>query len=242
VGVFAGDGDANTQTAKTSGAARLTVRLFKGLDLSGSFMQGDVTPDPRVGATEPAPKGASGQTTSGFTFWNRAHVKGARRRLGADLVYSRGPLRLSGEYLQNTEERKGQGSTGQDIPDVRGRGFNAQASYVLTGEKKGSTVEPKKSIFTGGKGAIEIVARAQALKFDDTGDPSGFAGYGNRARNIAPSGASSMEAGLNYWASKFLKLQGSALWESYNDPLIAPVPGKTGRYFTLQARVQVMIP
>jgi hypothetical protein len=51
-----------------------------------------------------------------------------------------------------------------------------------------------------------------------------------------------MEAGLNYWASKFLKLQGSALWESYNDPLIAPVPGKTGRYFTLQARVQVMIP
>jgi hypothetical protein len=86
------------------------------------------------------------------------------------------------------------------------------------------------------------VARAQALKFDDTSDPSGFAGYGNRARNIAPSGASSMEAGLNYWASKFLKLQGSALWESYNDPLIAPVPGKTGRYFTLQARVQVMIP
>ena len=227
VGLFAGDGDGNTQTAGTSGAARLTVKLIKGLELSGSFMQGDVTPDPRVGAAEPAPKGASGQTTSGFTFWNRAHVDGTRRRLGADLVYSRGPLRLLGEYVQNTEERKGQGSTGQDIPDARGRGWNAQASYVLTGEKKGSTVEPKKSIFAGGKGAIEIVARAQALKFDDLGDPSGFAGYGNRARNIAPSGASSLEAGLNYWASKFLKLQGSALWESYNDPLIAPVPGNT---------------
>jgi hypothetical protein len=113
---------------------------------------------------------------------------------------------------------------------------------VLTGEKKGSTVDPKKSIFRGGKGAIEIVARVEGLKFDDTGDPSGFAGYGNRARNIAPSGASAIAGGLNYWASNFLKFQGDAVWESYNDPLIAPIPGNTGRYFTLIGRIQVMIP
>ena len=242
VGVFDGDGDANTQSAKTSGAARLTFEVIKGLDVSGSFMQGKVTPDPRVGATEPGPKGASGVSTSGFTFWNRAHVKGTRRRLGGDIAFSRGPFRVSGEYLQMDEQRKGQGSTGQDIPDVRGRGFNGQVSYVLTGEKKGSTVTPAKSIFAGGKGALEIVARAEALKFDDTGDPSGFAGFGNRARNIAPSGASALEAGLNYWASNFMKLQGSALWESYNDPDVAPIPGKKGRYFTLQARIQLMIP
>jgi phosphate-selective porin len=205
-------------------------------------MQGDVTADPKVGSNEPSPKGASGQTATKFTFWNRAHVNGARQRIGGDLQFSRGPFRIQAEYLQNTEERKGQGSTGQDIPDIRGRGWSAQASYVLTGEKKGSTVEPEKSIFQGGKGAIEIVARAEALKFDDTGDPSGFAGYGNRARNIAPSGASALQAGVNYWASNFMKLQGSALWESYNDPLIAPSPGKKGRYFTLVARIQFMIP
>jgi phosphate-selective porin OprO/OprP len=242
VGVFSGDGDANTQSAGTSGAGRLVVRVVKGFEIGGSFMQGDVTPDPRVGTTEPGPKGASGVSTSGFTFWNRAHVDGTRRRMGGDLAYSKGPFKVLGEYLQVVEQRKGQGSTGQDIPDVRGRGFNAQASYVLTGERKGTTVEPDKSLFKGGTGAIEIVARAQALKFDDTGDPSGFAGYGNRARNIAPSGSSSMEAGLNYWASNFMKLQGSALWESYNDPLIAPTPGKKGRYFTLQARIQFMLP
>ena len=234
---FAGDGDSSTQSAGTSGAGRLTVKVVKGLELSGSFMQGDVTPQPRTGASEPAPKGAAGQTTSGFTFWNRAHVSGTRGRLGSDVAYARGPFRIQAEYLQEKEQRKGQGSTGQDIPDVLGRGFYVQASYVLTGEKKGATVDPKKSVFQGGVGALEVVARAQALKFDDTGDGSGFAGYGNRARNIAPSEASSLEAGLNYWASNFLKFQGSALWESYNDPLIAPVPGKTGRYFTLQARI-----
>ena len=113
---------------------------------------------------------------------------------------------------------------------------------MLTGEKKGSTVEPEKSIFQGGKGALELVARIEGLKFDDTGEPSGFAGYGNRARNIAPSGARAMEAGLNYWPSNFMKFQGSALWESYNDPLIAPKPGKTGKYFTLLARIQLMVP
>lgn len=242
VGFFAGDGDANVQTAGDSGAGRMTVKLMKGLSVSGSFMQGKVTPNPRIGTSEPSPKGASGQTATGFTFWNRPHVSGTRRRLGGDASYSRGPFRLQAEYLEITEQRQKQGSTGQDIPDVRGRGWSTQASYVLTGEKKGSTVEPRKSIFKGGFGAAELVARAEGLKFDDTGDPSGFAGYGNRARNIAPSGATTLAAGVNYWASNFIKLQGDALWESYNDPLIAPVPGKTGRYFSLIARIQFMIP
>jgi hypothetical protein len=39
-----------------------------------------------------------------------------------------------------------------------------------------------------------------------------------------------------------MKIQGSALWESYHDPRIAPVPGDQGRYFTLIARIQFMIP
>lgn len=241
-GVFAGDGAANSYSAETSVALRFGVKLVKGLLVSSSFMQGKVTADPRVGATEPSPKGARGQTATGFTFWNRPHVNGTRQRLGADFTWARGPFRLQAEYLQMKEERKGQGSTGQDVPDVLGRGWNAQVSWVLTGEKKGTTVEPERSVFKGGFGALELVARVEGLKFDDTGDPQGFAGYGNRARNIAPSGATSMVAGLNYWFSNFMKLQGNALWESYNDPLIAPEPGKTGKYFSLIARIQVMVP
>ncbi|MEO8361827.1 MAG: porin [Vicinamibacteria bacterium] len=242
IGGFAGDGDANAQSADSSFATRITGRVVKGLLVSGSYMWADVKHDVRVGNTEPAPKGTSGKAISGFTFWNRAHVNGNRERVGADMSYSRGPLRIRGEFLQEQEERKGEGSTGLDIPDVRGRGWAVGASYVLTGEKKGSTVEPAKSVFHGGKGALEIVARLEGAKFDDTGDGSGPAGYGNRARNIAPSGARAIEAGANYWLSNFMKFQGSALWESYNDPLIAPVPGKTGRYFSLLGRIQLMVP
>jgi phosphate-selective porin OprO and OprP len=243
VGGFAGDGDGNDERSGSGGAGRLSFKVTKGLSVAASYMQTKVEPDLRIRPElEPDPKGAPGHSLSGFTFWNRAHVNGTRKRLGGDLVYSRGPFRMRAEFLQMDEQRKGQGSQSQDIPDIRGRGWTAGASYVLTGEKKGSTVEVEKSVFRGGRGALEIAARVEGLKFDDTGDPSGFAGFGNRASNIAASGASVIEAGLNYWAANYLKFQFGALWEKYNDPLIAPVPGNTGRYFTLQGRVQVMVP
>lgn len=242
IGGFVGDGSAADQSAEESGAARLTYEPCKGLVLGGSFMQGNVKPDEKIGSREPSPKGGQGRTPSGFNFWERAHVNGTRRRLGGDAAYSRGPFRIIGEYLELREQRLGQGSTGQDIPDVRGRGWSVQATYILTGEKKAATITPAKSVFQGGRGALEIAVRIEGLKFDDTGDPSGFAGYGNRTRNIAPSGATATAVGLNYWASNFLKFQGNALWESYNDPLIAPIPGNKGRYFTLLGRIQVMVP
>ena len=242
VGGFAGDGASSSQSTESSGTARFTLEPRKGLILGTSFMQGEVKAEPRVGAREPSPKGSLGRTPSGFNFWERPHVQGTRRRLGGDAAYSRGPFRIIGEYLEMSEERRGQGSTGQDIPDVLGRGWSVQATWILTGEKKATTIRTKKSLFQGGKGALEIAGRIEALKFDDTGDPAGFAGYGNRARNIAPSGGSVRALGLNYWASSFLKFQGNALWESYNDPLIAPVPGNKGHYFTLVGRIQIMVP
>jgi phosphate-selective porin len=205
-------------------------------------MQSEVAADQETGVDAPLPKGAPGETATGFTFWNRPYVNGTRRRLGSDLAYSRGPLKVQAEYLEIREQRKGQGVTGLDIPDVRGRGWNAQVSYVLTGESKGSTVTPKTSLFKGGRGALELVFRVEALKFDDTGAPSSSSSFGNRASDISPSGSSAIQAGANYWASNFMKIQGSALWESYHDPRIAPVPGDQGRYFTLIARIQFMIP
>lgn len=242
VGGFAGDGASSSQSTESAGTARFTLEPREGLVLGSSFMQGEVKADPRVGSREPSPKGALGRTPSGFNFWERPHVQGTRRRLGGDAAYSRGPFRIIGEYLEMREERRGQGSTGQDIPDVLGRGWSVQATFILTGEKKATTIRPKKSIFEGGRGALEIAARIEGLKFDDTADPTGFAGYGNRARNIAPSGGMVRALGINYWASRFLKFQGNALWESYNDPLIAPVPGNKGAYFTLVGRIQLMVP
>lgn len=242
VGGFAGDGASSSQSTESAGTARFTIEPRKGLILGASFMQGEVKTDPPLGSLEPSPKGAVGRTPSGFTFWERPHVRGTRQRLGGDAAYSRGPFRIIGEYLRMSEERRGQGSAGQDIPGVLGRGWSVQATWILTGETKAKTIRPRASIFEGGKGALEIAARIEGLKFDDTALPTGLAGYGNRARDIAPSGGSVRALGLNYWASRFLKFQANALWESYNDPLISPIPGNRGHYFTLSGRIQLMVP
>ncbi len=239
-GAFMGDGYKGVRRAGPSGAARAAVNLPRGFQLSGSFLQGRVTADPVRGIVPPVAKGAFGQTATGFTFWSRPHVNGMRRTLSTSLSYTNGPFRFLGEYLEQREERLGQSAIGEDLPDVLGHGVSAQASYLLVGQRKGVLVEPRTSLFQGGPGAVELVARVETLKFDDTGAGSLPVTTGSRAANLAPAGALAVEAGVNYWASFFMKLQATAMWERYDDPKTAPVPGRTGAYFSILARIQFM--
>jgi hypothetical protein len=39
-----------------------------------------------------------------------------------------------------------------------------------------------------------------------------------------------------------VRLQGNVQADTYNDPLIAPQPGRTGTYVTLVARLQLLLP
>ncbi len=240
LGAFKGDGYGGVRRAGPSGAARAAVNLPRGFQLSGSFLQGGVTALPAGETVPPLPKGALGQTPTGFTFWGRPYVDGTRRTLSTSLFYSNGSFRFLGEYLEQREQRKGQGTSGEDLPDVLGHGVSAQVSYLLIGERKGVLTEPRKSIFEGGPGAVELVARVETLRFDDTGAGSLPATTGSRAANPAPAGARAIEAGVNWWASYFMKLQTTAIWERYDDPLTAPVPGKAGHYFSIIARIQFM--
>jgi len=238
-GLFAGDGNSHPESARTSASGRLMFRPVPGLELAGSILRGEVRADNRALG---APKGLAGESATGFTFWDRPYVNGTRRRLGSDLSYSRGPFRVQAEYLEARDERNGQGVTGLDLPDVRGRGWNAQVSYVVTGEPKEETVVPRTSLFKGGKGALELVARVEGLGFDDLGPRTGSQSFDNRAADLVRSGVFSVQLGANYWAATFMKIQSSALWEKYNDGRIAPAPVDRGPYFTLVGRVQFIIP
>lgn len=236
LGVFAGDGNSSYGSAGASVTGRLVLKPATRLELAGSFMQGEVTAGAPTGSVPPPPKGAAGETPTGFAFRPRPYVDGTRRRWGGDLTYSRGPFKVQAEYLDLREQRRGQGATGLDLPDALGRGWNIQVSHVVTGEAKGATVSPKRSVFHGGRGALELVGRAEALKFDHGGAAPGSPTSADRA------GARALQAGANYWFSSFMKVQGSALWETYDDSLDAPTPGRKGRYFTLMARLQFMVP
>jgi phosphate-selective porin OprO/OprP len=239
-GVFEGDGSASDRRAGTTAAARLVLKPARWLDLGGSWSQGDVEAAPAGGDLDPEPKGFSGRGASGYRFFPSVFVQGRRLRWGADARIQAGPVAVWGEVLEGREQRKGQGPTLEDLPDLEGDGWSVTATWLVTGEKKTRTIRPKASLF-GGPGAVELAVRYEELWFDDVGN-KGFESSGSRAANIRPAGLSAFTGGLSFWPSSFLRLVGNVVVERYDDALRAPEPGKGGDYVSLLGRVQVHLP
>lgn len=240
-GVFAGDEYRSFRRTGTTGAGRLVLRVAKGFELGGSYAQGDVAAQPEDPGGDLRAKGMQGEAVSGFEFFHRKFVDGRRRWVGADLAFLRGPVGLKGEVLEQREERHGQGASFEDLPAVRGRGFALSATCLLTGEKKKRTIKPERPLF-GGPGAVELGVRYDEVRFDDVGPDNGFAGVGNRSRNLRPGGDRSLTAGIAWWPRAWMRLQGNVVFERFHDPLLAPEPGRRGDYATLLARLQLEIP
>ena len=251
-GVFAGDGRTVDQSAGTTVATRLIVHPVKHVDVATSFSYGEVEAEPDHPGTDPDPKGPLGRSPSGWRFYERKFVDGRRLRWGGDAQYTRGPFQVKGELLQLRSQRKGQGSTFDDLPDEVGTGWSGTASWIVTGEKKERTIKPKRSVFKGGRGLLEVAARFESLQFDDAGDQSGFEGAGNRARNLRPSRNRVLWGGVSWLPSDWMRLYANVYAENYLDPHLAPEPAGArfvtgtphgqGTYVTYVARIMFMIP
>ena len=239
-GVFVGDDRTNDNSAGTTGAGRLVLKPARWLDLGGSFSQGDVEAAAAGPGLDPEPKGLPGTSVSGYVFFPPVFVNGRRLRWGADARMESGPVSLWVEFLQTREERNGQGPTLLDLPEVRGDGWSATATWLVTGDKKRRTVTPRRPLFHG-PGAVELALRYESLRLDDVLN-QGFESAGSRAGNIRPAGYEAFTGGLSWWPRSFVRLVGDVVIESYEDALRAPTPGKKGNYVTLLGRVQVGLP
>ena len=239
-GVFEGDSRTSSRRAGTTAAARLVLKPSGWLDFGGSFSQGDVVAEPASPGTDPSPKGLEGTSGTGYEFFPGVYVNGRRRRWGVDARIQGGPVSVWGEFLEAREERKGQGPTLEDLPDVYGRGWSASATWLITGERKTRTIRPGRGLFRGA-GAVELSARYEELWFDDVSN-QGFESAGSRAGNIRPAGIRTFTGGLSWWPTGFLRFMGNVLVERYDDPLRAPEPGNEGDYVSLLGRIQVHLP
>ena len=155
-------------------------------------------------------------------------------------MFRRGPFGLAAEWMRAREEREEQGSVLDDLPAQIATGWYAGATWLVTGEKKDNSIRPKRP-FPRGPGAIEIGARYETLHFDDDGADVGFEGAGNRARNIRPASDRVFTGGLSWWPVSWLRFMGNVLVERYEDPLLAPEPGRRGNYVTFLARTQMTL-
>ena len=241
LGVFKGDGQLDESRADTTVAGRLEVGVLKGLELGVSASQGKVNADAQEVA-DPLPRGVSVHAPSGFRLYERHFVDGTRRRLGADARLRRGPIGLRAEFLQMTTDRHGQGSVFDDLPAEVASGWTASATWLITGDKKDRTIKPEHPLNRGGIGAVELGVRYDSLQVDDDGPETGFEGAGSRARNIRPVGGKTWTGGVSWWPLEYVRFLGNAVVERYDDPLLAPVPGKKGNYVTLLARLQLSVP
>jgi phosphate-selective porin OprO/OprP len=242
LGLFVGDGRDRRSRAETTAAGRVLVTVAKGVEVGGAVMLGQVEADPAGGALDPTPKGLRGVSPTGYVFSIPRFAHGERLRLNAEAAWVRGPVSLRAEYLRASEERKGQGSVFDDLPRSVGSGWAVAATWLLTGgSKKDGAGKPRRSLFRG-PGAVELAARYESLSFDDDGPDTGFAGFGNRARNIRPADARGLAGGLSWWPSAYFRIMGDVVVERYGDTLLAPEPGRRGNYVTLLGRLQVQLP
>lgn len=209
VGVFNGVPDNGLSDASVSDhrdyAARLFLTPFQpdsgnalsglGLGVGSSFGNDD-------GIALPSYK-TFGQNTF-FTFTNGVTAAGHRTRLAPQAYYYLGPFGMLTEYT--VAEEGFQRGSGANIvrSDIAFRAWQVQASFLLTGEKKGfGSLVPRHPLDprNGGWGAFEIAARTGEFSADKTIFSYGFASPATSPRDVRE-----WVAALNWYLNRMFRI------------------------------------
>jgi phosphate-selective porin OprO/OprP len=222
VGGFLHDGE-NSKSSKMVGgdetfAARLTGRPFR--RLKGPFAEAEVGTSfalTNVSDESVYPNGLRARTVlSQYTVFDSVFVKGLRRRLGFDIDVSPGPFGVQADVLQVMDAREAQGLGNQDLSDARARSWYLAGSWVVTGEPKAGGVVPRKGLFMGGLGAVEVAARYDQIRFDSKqGIDPPFSN--SRAETILPGGNRVWTFGVNWFVNRWSRIQFNAIREHSMD-------------------------
>ena len=151
-------------------------------------------------------------------------VRGERRRIGFDARWRPGPFSIKSEYMKLTQERQGQSSDNTDLSKFFGEGWYVSGTWAITGENKADGLDsPRRSLFFGGIGAVELALRAEGIS------------YGSEATDDVPSSAPRADVilgntnrlvtyGVNWYLNRWLKIQVNLVHERLSDPSQGPLP------------------
>jgi phosphate-selective porin OprO/OprP len=167
-------------------------------------------------------------------------VNGARRRLGAELRWRPGPFSVEAEYMRVDTERLGQSVDDGDLSPLVATGWYVSGTWALTGERKSRGLdEPRRPLFRGGFGALELALRTESLAFrSGTGDepPSSSP----RAEVIRGNQDRADTAGLNWYLNRWIKVQGNVVRERLSDPALGPLPARAA-FWSRVLRLQLTL-
>jgi phosphate-selective porin OprO and OprP len=247
VGLFEHDGD-NSQANKIAGgdrtfAARVTTTPFFAVksgnldasELGLNFASTDVSDSSTV------PNGLRGRTVvSQYTFFDPVFVQGTRRRWGADFEWARRQVGARAEYMLVTDQRNRQSLRGDTLNDAVYHAWYVSGAWVLTGERSDRTINPRRSLFMGGFGAVQVAGRFERIWFDSrkTGEPA----FSNaRAEVILPNGDKVLTLGVNWYLNRWVKLQLNAVHETIEDAGRTPLLDGETKFWSSVFRAQFVL-
>ena len=167
-----------------------------------------------------------GQSLFGSEFFERMYVLGHRRRIGTEAVWMPGPFSVKSEYARANEQRKHQGLLDDDISDFVTSAWYLSGTWALTGERKDNGIEPRKPIFQGGFGALELGARYERIGFGSA-LKQGTPFINPRADPVSENAETVWTLGVNWYLNKWGKVVVNGVRESFQDPERTAVPGQT---------------
>jgi phosphate-selective porin OprO/OprP len=171
-------------------------------------------------------------------FFPSVYVKGRRTRMGVELTYTPGPVRVTAEWMQAREQRQNQGLGDVDLSDVVTTGWYTAATWILTGEDKDGFDNPPDPLFEGGFGAVELAARYEFLGFESA-EKIGPAFSNPRAEHILGNNVRVGTVGVNWFINRWVRATINGIREHYADPLRTPQPG-TSTLWSAVGRLQLV--
>lgn len=153
-----------------------------------------------------------GDTALGERFFRPEHlVRGTRRRLGAEVRWRPGPFAVQSEIVRVSDEREGQATDDSDLPAVAATAWYLQGSWILTGERKTRGAdEPKRPLFDGGIGSVEVATRVESLAFGRRGVEAIAA---PRAEAVPYHADRAWTAGVNWSPNRWVRIQANVVRE-----------------------------
>jgi phosphate-selective porin OprO/OprP len=153
-------------------------------------------------------------------------VEGERRRLGLELRWRPGPFSIKSEYMRVTDERLGQSVEDTDLSPLVSSGWYLSGTWALTGEAKAEGLDtPRRPLFRGGFGAVEVAARLERLAFGSAAHDE-VPSDGPRANVIVGNSDVVQTYGINWYVMRWVKIQLNLMRDSIADPTQGPVPGQ----------------
>jgi phosphate-selective porin OprO/OprP len=245
LGVFERDG----RNARTNDASRVSGgRTIAGRVRIEPFRQSKtVMRDLEVGAAftgsdvEEGFPGLRGRTALDTTFFKPDYpVSGRRRRTGVEAQWRPGPFSIKSEWIRVTDERSVLSVEDTNLSPLTSEGWYLSGTWAITGEKKSSGLDtPRRPIFGGGYGAVEVAARVERLEF--RGGAGGQApSTSPRAEVILGNGDRVLTFGANWYLNRWVKVQGNVIRESIDNPAQGPLPSQP-TFWSRVVRLQLSI-